>query len=259
VESPPLSNVAIAERFELLGDLLELEGAVVYRILAYRRAAQTLRETAESVARLSAEGRLTSLPGVGQTIADKVAELLGTGEIAALTRLVDRNPPGAVAVMRLQGVGPKTARRIFAELELKTVDDVREAAGAGRIRALSGMGEKTEAAILAGLADGDGAAPAPRRSIARARTLGEKVLADLRACDGVIRCELAGSVRRYRETSKDVDVVAAVSDRVAAAEASGWPRSSPGATAASPRARTTGPWSSCAWCPPAATATCSST
>ncbi len=202
-----------------MADLLELEGAVVYRVLAYRRAAQTLRETAESVARLSAESRLTSLPGVGQTIADKVAELLGTGEIAALTRLVDRNPPGAVVVMRLQGVGPKTARRIFSELDLRTVEDVREAAAAGRIRALSGMGEKTEAAILAGLADGDGTAPVPRRSVARARALGETVLADLRACEGVIRCDIAGSVRRYRETSKDVDIVAAVTDRIAAADA----------------------------------------
>src|SRR4029079_16550663 len=88
------------------------------------------------------------------------------------------------------------------------------------IRALSGMGEKTEAIILSGLADGgDGTAPVPRRSIARARTLGEKGLEDLRACEGVIRCELAGSVRRYKETSKDVDVVAAVSDRIAAAGA----------------------------------------
>ncbi len=168
MESPPLSNAAIAERFDLMADLLELEGAVVYRVLAYRRAAQTLRETAESVARLSAEKRLTSLPGVGQTIADKVAELLETGEIAALVRLVDRNPPGAVQVMRMQGVGPKTARRIFAELDLRTVEDVREAATAGRIRTLQGLGEKTEATILAGLADGDGAAAAPRRSIARA-------------------------------------------------------------------------------------------
>jgi DNA polymerase (family X) len=220
VETTPLSNAAIAERFDLMADLLELEGAVVYRVLAYRRAAQTLRETGESVARLSAESRLTSLPGVGQTIADKVAELLSSGQIAALERLVARNPPGAVNVMRLQGVGPKTARRIFAELELQTVDDVREAARAGRIRALSGLGEKTEAAILAGLADGDGAAAAaPRRSIARARALGDAVVAALETCPGVERCEVAGSVRRYRETSKDVDVVAAVTDRVAAAEA----------------------------------------
>ena len=219
MESPPLSNAAIAERFDLMADLLELEGAVVYRVLAYRRAAQTLRETAESVARLSAEKRLTSLPGVGQTIADKVAELLETGDIAALVRLVDRNPPGAVQVMRLQGVGPKTARRIFDELGLRTVEDVREAATAGRIRTLQGLGEKTEATILAGLADGDGAAAAPRRSIARARALADMAVADLNGCDGVVRCEVAGSVRRYRETAKDVDIVAAVTDRVAATEA----------------------------------------
>jgi DNA polymerase (family X) len=220
VESPPLSNAAIAERFDLMADLLELEGAVVYRVLAYRRAAQTLRETGESVARLSSESRLTSLPGVGQTIADKVAELLGSGEIAALERLVARNPPGAVQVMRLQGVGPKTARRIFDELGLRTVDDVREAARSGRIKGLAGLGEKTEATILAGLADGDGAAAAaPRRSIARARALADQVVADLECCDGVVRCEVAGSVRRYRETAKDVDVVAAVTDRLAAAAA----------------------------------------
>ncbi|HEY3765307.1 MAG TPA: helix-hairpin-helix domain-containing protein, partial [Gaiellales bacterium] len=219
MESPPLSNAAIADRFDLMADLLELEGAVVYRVLAYRRASQTLRETGESVARLSAESRLTSLPGVGQTIADKVAELLETGQIAALERLVGRNPPGAVQVMRLQGVGPKTAKRIFSELGLQTVAEVREAAQAGRIRALSGLGEKTEAMILAGLADGDGATVEARRSIARARALGETVVADLERCDGVVRCEVAGSVRRYRETAKDVDVVSAVSDRLAAAEA----------------------------------------
>lgn len=201
-----------------MADLLELEGAVVYRVLAYRRAAKTLRETPESVARLSAESRLTSLAGVGQTIADKVAELLQSGQIAALERLVARNPPGAVSVMRLQGVGPKTARRIFDELNLRTVDDVREAAQAGRIRELQGMGEKTETAILTGLADGDGAPPPPRRSVARVRALADRVVDDLRACEGVSRCDVAGSVRRYQETAKDVDIVASVSDRVAVAE-----------------------------------------
>ena len=81
------SNAEIAERFELLADLLEVDGAEVYRTLAYRRAAKTLRETPESVARLSEQGRLTELSGVGRTIADKVAELLSTGSIAALGRL----------------------------------------------------------------------------------------------------------------------------------------------------------------------------
>ena len=213
-----LSNAAIADRFELMADLLELEGAVVYRVLAYRRAAKSLRETPESVSKLSAERRLTSLPGVGDTVAAKVAELLGTGQIAALQKLVDRNPPGAVAVMRLSGIGPKTARRIFSELGLETVDQVREAAEAGRIRAIAGMGEKTEQAILAGLQDG--ASPAARRlSLGRLRPLGERVVDELLRSDAVLRCDLAGSLRRYAETAKDVDVVAAVTDRVAATEA----------------------------------------
>src|SRR5690349_6909155 len=113
--------------------LLELEGAVVYRVLAYRRAAKALRETPESVARLSGEGRLTTLAGVGDTVAAKVAELLESGKIDALEKLVARNPPGAVTVMRIPGIGPKTAQRIFAELELSTVEDARTAAEAGRI------------------------------------------------------------------------------------------------------------------------------
>ena len=135
MSSEQLSNAAIADRFELMADLLELEGAVVYRVLAYRRAAKSLRETAESVARLSSEGRLTTLPGVGETIAAKVAELLGSGEIAALDKLIKRNPPGATTVMRIPGIGPKTARRIFTELEPR---DRRPGARGGRGASASG-------------------------------------------------------------------------------------------------------------------------
>src|SRR5437764_15138655 len=119
--SATLTNDAIAERFELMADLLEVEGAVAYRVLAYRRAAKTLRETPESVVRLSQQGRLTELPGVGDTISDKVAELIATGHIAALEKLVAATPPGVVPLMRIPGVGPKTARRAFAGLSLSSV------------------------------------------------------------------------------------------------------------------------------------------
>ena len=216
--SEQLTNGVIADRFDLMADLLELEGAVVYRVLAYRRAAKSLRETPESVARLSSEGRLTSLPGVGETVAAKVAELLGSGEIAALDKLVKRNPPGATTVMRIPGIGPKTARRIFSELGIETVAQVREAAEAQRIRGLGGMGKKTEEAILEGLKDGDGP-PARRTSIGRLMPLAERVVAELGSCEAVVRCEPAGSLRRFAETGKDIDIVAAVTNRLTAAEA----------------------------------------
>jgi DNA polymerase (family X) len=217
---PPTAptNAAIAERFDLMADLLELEGAVVYRVLAYRRAAKALRETPESVVRLSAEGRLTTLAGVGDTVSAKVAELLESGRIDALEKLVARNPPGAVTVMRIPGIGPKTAQRIFAELELSTVEDARAAAEAGRIRVLAGMGEKTERAIIDGLQNG-APPPARRVSVARVRPLAERIVETLRATDGVAQADMAGSLRRYGDTAKDIDVVAAVTDRVAAARA----------------------------------------
>ena len=149
--SATLTNDAIAERFELMADLLEVEGAVAYRVLAYRRAAKTLRETPESVVRLSQQGRLTELSGVGDTISDKVAELITSGQIAALERLVDRNPPGVVPLMRVPGIGPKTAKRVFSELGITTVDEVLVAARDGRISGVAGLGDRTEQAILAGL------------------------------------------------------------------------------------------------------------
>ncbi|MDX6534936.1 MAG: polymerase [Gaiellales bacterium] len=219
----PLTNAAIAERFDLLADLLELDGAVNYRVLAYRRAAKTLRETPESIVRLSEQGRLTELSGVGSTIADKVAELIGTGQIRALEKLVAATPPGVVPLMRVPGVGPKTARRVFTELDLKTVDEVLDAARNGRIRALAGMGEKTERAILDGLAV-PRAEKRERFSIGRMRPLAERICDDLRQDPAVIECDIAGSLRRFAETAKDIDLVVAteqpdvVADRLAAQE-----------------------------------------
>jgi DNA polymerase (family 10) len=214
-----LINAEIAERFELMADLLELEGAVVYRVLAYRRAAKALRETPESVVRMSEQGRLTSLPGIGTTVADKVRELTTTGDIAALRKLVDRHPPGIVPVMRVNGIGPKTANRIFADLGVQTVEDVRVAARDGRIRSLPGMGERTEALLLDGLADRAAPAGRPRVSVARLRPLAEAIVEELRAHPEVVRCDVAGSLRRFAETAKDIDIVVASTNRFAVAEA----------------------------------------
>lgn len=211
MSSPSLSNAAIAERFELMADLLELEGAVAYRVLAYRRAAKTLRETPESVVRLSEQGRLVELSGVGDTISDKVAELIGSGSIAALDKLVAATPPGVVPLMRVPGVGPKTAKRVFGELGVETVDEVLEAARDGRIRVLAGMGEKTEQAILAGL-ESPRAEKRERISVARLRPFAERAAAELRVLPAVEECEIAGSLRRYAETAKDIDLVVATDD-----------------------------------------------
>ena len=207
--APSLSNAEIADRFELLGDLLELEGAVVYRVLAYRRAAKTLRETPESVARLSEQGKLVELPNIGVTINDKVTELLATGSIAALDKVIARNPPGAVAVMHVPGIGPKTAGKIFSELQISTVEDAVQAARDGRIRDLPGMGEKTEKLLIEGLADGAPQRGRPRVSVARLRPFAERVVDSLAGVDGVEACEIAGSLRRYAETAKDIDIVCA--------------------------------------------------
>jgi DNA polymerase (family 10) len=207
--SASLTNDGIAERFELLADLLELDGAVAYRVLAYRRAAKTLRDTPESVVRLSQQGRLTELPGVGDTIANKVAELIATGHISALEKLLAVTPGGVIPLMHVPGIGPRTARRVFTELGVTTVDEVLEAARAGRIRDIGGLGEKTEQAILEGLQAPPRTQKRDRVSSGKLRPFAERIVTDLRECDAVEDCDLAGSLRRFTETAKDVDVVVA--------------------------------------------------
>jgi DNA polymerase (family X) len=216
--STSLTNDFIAERFELMADLLELEGAVAYRVLAYRRAAKTLRETPESVVRLSQQGRLTELSGVGDTISDKVAELIASGQIAALERLVAATPPGVVPLMRVPGVGPKTAKRVFTELDLTSVEDVLKAARDGRIREIPGMGERTEQAILEGLAV-PRAQKRDRISSGRLRPFAERIVEQLSQLAEVEQCEIAGSLRRFTETAKDIDLVVATTRSAVAAEA----------------------------------------
>src|SRR5437773_1531956 len=155
-------NPDLAAQFDLLADLMELEGADSFRITAYRRAATRIRETGSSVAQLAVEGRAKELQGIGKTIEEKIVQAVEDGEIHALTKRKAEVPAEVTTFMRLPGLGPKTARRLWKELGITTVDALRAAAEAQQLRSLGGLGPKSEEKILAALAKPK-AAEGPRR------------------------------------------------------------------------------------------------
>jgi DNA polymerase (family 10) len=205
-------NDQVADQFDLLADLLELEGSDAFRISAYRKAAQRIRETPGPVAQMALEGRAKSLQGIGKTIEGKIVEIVEDGEIHALTKRKALVPPEVATFMRLPGLGPKTARRIWQELGVTTVDALKAAAEAQQLRGLAGLGAKSEEKILTALA-APAAVEGPRRSLLgttlpKLRAVVE-VLAEHPAAEKV---SLAGSARRYRETVRDLDIIATASD-----------------------------------------------
>jgi len=212
VPAPALSNTAIADALEELGDLYELDGAIVHRVLAYRTAAKAVREAPVSVAALAREGRASELPGIGKTLQEKILALTLTGTIPAAERLRAKFPPGLIAITRLPGLGPKRARLLHSELGVDSPEALREAALAQRLRTVRGLGPKLEASVLVALDGLDGQAgvrASPRILLPRALELGEALLEGLRtlAGDGA-RIELAGSVRRWADSTKDIDLIA---------------------------------------------------
>jgi DNA polymerase (family 10) len=211
-------NADVADQLDLLADLSEIRGDDSFRVGAYRRAATRVRETSAPVAELALSGRAKELQGIGKTIEEKIVEIVQDGEIHALTRRKAEIPDEVVLFMRLPGLGPKSAKKIWKELGVTTLEQLREAAEAQRLRALPGMGGKTEENILSALA-----APAPAEEPRRA-LLGRalpalravvSVLADHPACEQV---SIAGSARRYKETMRDLDIIATANDAEALIE-----------------------------------------
>ena len=134
------TNTEIAAALDQLGDLYELDGAVIHRIVAYRNGAKAAREASTSVSQLARDGRATELPGIGSTLQEKILALAQTGEIPALQKLRAKFPPGLVEMTKLPGLGPKRARRLYEELQIDSLASLRAAAEEERIRALSGFG-----------------------------------------------------------------------------------------------------------------------
>jgi len=205
-------NDELADQLDLLADLSELEGEDSFRVLAYRRAATRIRETGGPVAQLALDGKAKNLTGIGKTIEAKIVEVIELGEMKALTKRKALVPEEVVSFMRLPGLGPKTARRIWQELGVTTVEELKAAAEGERLRALAGLGATTEAKILKALAE------TPKDPRESRRLLGEglptvlAVVSVLREHPAAVKVSEAGSVRRRRETFRDLDIIATSSD-----------------------------------------------
>jgi DNA polymerase (family 10) len=210
-----MNNKQIAEIFETVADMLQIKGENIHRVLSYRRAAENIAALGQDINVLWQEDNLTSIPGVGATIAAKIDEMLLTERLEFYERLAEEVPLGVVEMLKIPDVGPKTAARLWQELGLTSIEDVERAARAGQIRNLSRMSEKTEAKILAGI-------EALRRRSGRAPLgvvwpLAHGILEELTALPGVTAGSVAGSLRRMRESVGDIDLlVAAPPDRAEA-------------------------------------------
>jgi DNA polymerase (family 10) len=213
-----LTNSEIAARLEELGDLYELDGAIVHRVVAYRNAAKAVRDASTSIAALTRAGRVTELSGIGATLETKLQALLESGDIPQAVALREKFPGGLLEMTRLPGLGPKRARRLYEELGVDSLETLATAARQGRIQDLRGFGARAEAKLLEAVeravADDEGGAGAGsgRVVLDRALGVGEQIVAALREHPGAVRVELAGSARRWADSVKDLDVVAAAED-----------------------------------------------
>jgi DNA polymerase (family 10) len=212
-------NGEIAEAFEELASLYELDGAVVYRVVAYRNAAKAIREAGVSVAEMQRQGRAEELAGVGKTIAEKIGALLEGGTIPSADKLKARIPSGLIEVTRIPGLGPKRARQLHQELGVESLEDLRRAAEQGRLKDVPGFGKKAEENVMLALEAGADGSAKPRVLLSQALAIGEELVAALREHPAALRVELAGSARRLADTCKDLDIVAAASDPKELAEA----------------------------------------
>lgn len=202
-----MENLDIARTLEELADLLEIQGANPFRIRAYRNAVRTVEGLTRPI-RVMVEGGedLSALPAIGKDLAEHIVELVTTGRMSRLETLAEEIPRSLVQLMRLDGVGPKKARKLFDALEVRTVDDLEVELKAGRVEALDGFGKKSAEKILRSIED-------HRKHVGRfllddVEQLLAPVLKHVRGAPGVERVEVAGSFRRRKETVGDVDLLA---------------------------------------------------
>lgn len=211
-----MTNAEIADVFEQIADLLDFEGANPFRVRAYRNASRTLRDHGQSLSEIADESteKLQEIEGIGKDLAQKIAEMCHTGKLVQLEELKKRIPSGALDMLRVPGLGPKKAAALHKELNIASLEALRVACEAHKVRELKGFGAKTEQTILAGI---ELAATANQRFYwADADAVVEQLREHLKNVPGVEKLEFAGSYRRGRETVGDLDILAIAASPVEA-------------------------------------------
>lgn len=191
--------------------MLSIRGDQIHRVLAYRKAAESIESLGRDINQVYEEGALTSIPGIGDTLAAKIEEMLTTGRLEFYDKLAEEIPPSLVEMLRVEGLGPKRVKQIYDTLGITTLDELTVAAVEGKLSELPGMGAKSEAKIKAAIEalarHGD-----DRVLLGDALPAAEKILAELVALPGVTLASVGGSLRRRRETIGDIDLLVATDD-----------------------------------------------
>jgi DNA polymerase (family 10) len=202
-----MTNNRIADAFDEIADILEFQGANSFRVRAYRNAARTIRDYSESLAAVAVDASrsLTDIAGIGKDLAEKIVVLVNTGELPLLNELRSAVPETVLHIMRIPGIGPKKAAAMHKELGIRTLDELKSACEAGKVRALKGFGAKTEEMILKGI--GIAATAQERMYWAVADRIAQDLRTFLADCPSIKQLELAGSYRRGRETIGDLDIL----------------------------------------------------
>jgi DNA polymerase (family 10) len=206
-----LDKFAVARALRELGTFLELEGENPFKVRAYENGARAVEAVEDLAARVDS-GRLTEVPGIGEALAKKIAELHRTGTLALLDRLRAKHPPGILELLQVPDLGPRKIAALHAALGVGTVAELEAACRAGRVRGVKGFGAKTEERILDGLRRMRERAAERRVLLADALAVGEGIVAHLRGEPAALDVAVAGSTRRGKETVADLDVVAASRD-----------------------------------------------
>lgn len=211
------TNRQVADMFYQIADLLEIQGEVIYKVLAYRKAADSIASLGWDINEVWRKGKLTDIPGVGKAIAEKIDELLATGKLGFYERLTTEVPPSLAELLKVPDLGPKKIALFWHQLGITNLEELEAAARAGKLRALPGMGEKSEAKILAGIEAL--ARRTTRIPLGRAYPFAQEILAWLRSLPQVHQAEAVGSLRRMRLTLGDIDLLVASHDPLPVMEA----------------------------------------